>query len=151
MSPALVAVVLALALAGCGGSNDTASGGEGLVARHLYMGVTCGTGNEVGCDRVALSVEVPSNPDYVTALVAGHRVRLSEIDDGYRRAPFIYQGALEPDGLLKRGSLAVDAEPDGHWSGSPAVRVPVTLRAVYRHDRIAARRFGDVRLMPGFG
>ena len=149
---AIALVMMVLALGGCGGDDAAGGGAEGLVARHLYMGVACGTGNEVGCDRVAVSVEVPSRPDFVVAIVAGHRIRMVDIADRERhRGPFVYQGAIEPEGLLAHGPLAVDAEPDGHWSGSPAVRVPVTIQAVYRHDGIRERRFDDVRLMPGFG
>ena len=152
MAPALAVVMMVLALGGCGGDEDAGGGDEELVAQHLYMGVACGTGNEVGCDRVAISVQVPSQPDFVVAIVAGHRVRMVDIADRERhRGPYVYQGAIEPEGLLAHGPLAVDAESSGYWSGSPAVRAPVTIQAVYRHEGIRERRFDDVRLMPGFG
>ena len=149
---AIAVVMMVLALGGCRDGEDGGGGDQELVARHLYMGVACGTGNEVGCDRVAISVQVPSRPDFVVAIVAGHRVRMVDIADRERhRGPFVYEGAIEPEGLLAHGPLAVDAEPGGYWSGSPAVRVPVTIQAVYRHEGIRERRFDDVRLMPGFG
>ena len=149
---AFAAIVLSLALAGCSGSANGPGGEAGLAAKHLYMGVACGTGNEVGCDRVAISVQVPSRPDFVVAIVAGHRIRMVDIADReHHRGPFVYQGAIEPEGLLAHGPLAVDAEPSGYWSGSPAVRVPVIIQAVYRHQGIRERQFDDVRLMPGFG
>src|SRR6187397_1222724 len=111
---AIAVVMMVLALGGCGDGEDGGGGDQDLVARHLYMGVACGTGNEVGCDRVAISVQVPSRPDFVVAIVAGHRVRMVDIADRERhRGPFVYEGAIEPEGLLAHGPLAVDAEPGG--------------------------------------
>lgn len=148
---AFVAAGLALALAGCGGSEVTGGGGDELVAKHLYLGVSCKRGNEIGCDGIAASVEVPSRPDFVTAIVAGHRIRL-ERDGGGSDGPFIYQGRLEVPGLLHEGPLAVEPEPNGKWLGRPPVRFPVTILAIDRgRGGYAERQFDDVSLGAGFG
>jgi hypothetical protein len=148
--PALAAIVLALALAGCGHSANAPSGEAALVARHLYIGVSCREGNEIGCDGIAASVEVPSRPDFVVAIVAGHRIRMNRVGTG-SRGPVIYQGRLEDPGLLHEGPLALQPQPNGKWLGTPPVRVPVTIQAIYGAGRYAERQFDDVTLGAGFG
>lgn len=147
---ALVTVMLVLALSGCGGSAERPSERETLVAKHLYMGVSCRKGNEIGCDGIAASVEVPSRPDFVVAIVAGHRIRMDRIGTG-SRGPTIYQGRLADPGLLHAGPLAVRPQPNGKWLGQPAVRVPVTIQAIYGNGRYAERQFDEVTLGAGFG
>ena len=149
-APVLAAIVLVLALGGCGSSVEAPSGEAGLVAKHFYMGVSCKEGNEIGCDGIAASVEVPSRPDFVVAIVAGNRIRMDRIANGGPRWP-IYQGRLEVPGLLHDGPLAVQPKPNGKWLGQPQVRVPVTIQAIYGGGRYAERQFDDVTLGAGFG
>ena len=148
--PATAAILLVLALGGCGGDEDAGGRDEGLIARHIYMGVACREGNEIGCDGIAASVEVPSRPDFVIAIVADHRIRLNRIAAG-SPGPAIYQGRLEEPGLLHEGPLAVQPQPNGKWLGQPQVRAPVTIQAIYGGGRYAERQFDDVTLGAGFG
>lgn len=148
---AFAAVGLALALVGCGGSEVTGGGGDLLVAKRLFIGVSCNRGNEIGCDGIAASVEVPSRPDFVTAVVAGYRIRMERVGGG-SDGPFIYQGRLEAPRLLHRGPLAVEPGRNGKWLGRPPVRFPVTILAIDRgRGSYAERRFEDVSLGAGFG
>lgn len=163
---ALAVAALALAAPGCGGGDRSVPADAdraappapglslepgGLEAKHLYMGVSCAAGNRIGCDGIAVSVEVPDEPDFVVAIVAGRRIRLDRISNR-SKGPFVYQGRLEVPGLLHEGPLAVDPMPNGKWLGQPRVSAPVLLQAVNGDvARYAERRFDDVWLAPGFG
>ena len=107
-------------------------------AKHLFVGVSCSTGNEIGCDGIALSVEVPSEPDYVEANVDGYRTRLERVATG-ENADAYYQGRIQRPGLLHEGPLAVDPEPNGKWIGRKAVFFPMSLRAIYQDGRASTR------------
>jgi hypothetical protein len=147
---AIAVAMMVLALGGCGDGEDGSGGGGGLLAKHLYMGVSCREGNDMSCDGIAVSVQVPSRPGFVVAIVAGHRIRMDRIANGGRRWP-IYQGRLESPGLLHEGPLAVQPQSNGKWLGQPQVRVPVTIQAIYGGGRYAERRFDGVTLGAGFG
>ena len=161
---ARICLLLAVGLAGggCGGGRDESTGPttspSGLMrsdrplnAKHVYVGVSCGTGNDVRCDGIRLSVEVPSEPSFVYATIGGHRTRLTRVANT-EHVPAYYQGGILSPGLLHEGPLAVKANADGRWIGRKPVFFPMTLRAVYR-DEGAYREesLEHVRLNPGFG
>ena len=124
-----------------------------MQTKHLYVGVSCATGNEIGCDSIRLSVEVPSEPepDYLEANVDGYRAKLTRIATG-ESADAYYQGRIQCPGLLHEGPLAVKPEPNGKWIGSKPVYFPMSLRAIYQDNlEYSEQSFERVRLNPGFG
>ena len=114
----LVTVIGVTLVAGCGGDQSSRRFRRRLQprparrldpqqrpmhAKHLFVGVSCSTGNEIGCDGIALSVEVPDEPDYVEANVDGYRARLERVATG-KNADAYYQGRHPETGPPARGS-----------------------------------------------
>lgn len=119
-----------------------------LDLKQLYLGVSCvGRGNFVGCDRVCIYAVVrKAHPAHLVASLAGHRTRMA----GFGRNS--YEGCMRRDGLLHRGPLAVRADETNHWFGTPPVRIPIRIRAVFpaqsRYVDLPAR---SIRLSAGYG
>ena len=117
------------------------------------MGVACPEPNSVACDRVGIAVWLDSEPQRLVASVGGRSVTLRDAhircgDD--RACPRLYQGELQPAGLLD-GALKVTPDEGRHrWFGRHPVTGTLTVTATYRDgSRAAATR--RVPLSPGWG
>lgn len=128
----------------------TPKDGSRLQFKNVYMGVSCqGRGNYVGCDRVCLFALIRhGDPDYVLATFAGRKARLERIG----RKPSAYETCVRRKGLLHDGPLAVRADEEEHWFGSPPVSVGLRLRAVFLSQGGYVEHYlPNARLSAGYG
>jgi hypothetical protein len=138
---ARLAILFALAVAGCGDADTDAR----LDVARIYMGVSCPTPNSIRCDRVGLAVWSPSRFPRLEATIAGRPVTLTR--KAVTRRLNYYEGFLTPAGLLD-GGLRV--RPDGgryRWTGRHPRAATVVLVAPGRRRWVKRR----VYLAAGWG
>lgn len=121
-----------------------------LEFKNVVLGVSCqGRGNFVGCDRVCLYAFLrKGDPDYLLAAFAGRNVRLDRVS----KTPSAYETCVRREGLLHEGPLAVRADENDRWFGSPPVSVRLGLKAVFKTEkRYVEHHLSNVRLAAGYG
>lgn len=123
-----------------------------LDVTEAYLGVSCHEPNSIACDRVCLYAWTEQTPDSLVARIAAHSFSLERAErGGPDGAAAGYEGCLRVDGLLHRGTLAVEAGRDEHWLGKRAVRVPIDFRAIYADQTARPEAVRTVRLGAGYG
>ncbi len=152
----LGSIVVALAVAGCGGGATSAHRTLAL-AKSPYVGIACGVGNSIrsatACDRVGLAVWLKRPARNVSATIAGHPVKLARVASG-TQPPAYWDGYLHPAGL-RNGALGLPRRGSVHrrpdiWYGVPAVHAQVRITARFADGTSATTR-RTVRLQPGYG
>jgi hypothetical protein len=158
----LAAGIVLAVLPGCGQQDAVrptpAPDPARLAVWRVYMGVSCGKPNWIGCDRVGLAIWLPRRARRLEASIAGRPVvmrRQSTVDAAdygakQHRPLAYYVGFLQPAGLMD-GPLRV--RPDGgrrHWTGLHPLDAEVRLVAHYRGGK-ARRRTLSVPLAAGWG
>jgi len=117
------------------------------------MGVACREANSVACDRIGIAVWLDSVPQRLVATVDGRSVALRDahiVCGRERSCPRLYQGELQPAGLLDGALKVTPDEGRYRWFGRHPVAGTLTITATYRDGSraVATRR---VPLNPGWG